>query len=679
MDRISEEIAHFIGLFHLEVEGQRLRLDYDAFAVEREETERQKSETPVLVVGAPYALDGFDPQVAYKSGPAKAGGHAAQPVNSGGPAVEAAGPRSVERIVPEPDAAAPAPLVILQAAAAPFVMLPNSILVSIGQETILRDNDVLLATGEQAFVDPAVLTTQLLNLVSRSEGLGMSGGGAHALPHVPGLDDVEALAASMAAFDPGADAGASQCLLRGEEALGLHQQERVSGHSAEGVPTGGAAPDPDVEDADLPTFFDLLPEWIAEDREAAAADEEAPPDPFAVPDTDVATRQPSEYAVDPGHAVVTGANVVTNEASIVKAWVDAPVIAVAGDAVRLDVVQQINALATAPASFGGVAAMPSKMLNVASIELESAARDDAATGDGVFPETWTVVTVEADLIAVNWVHQYVFATDFDRAEVTIEGSDTYISLGENAISNAVALTELGFHYDLIMVGGDMISLNMVEQMSVLADMDVVEGPAASPVKHVAGDNLQYNRVEIKQTGRDEMTEMSDQFRAALDDMAEGKRDLAREIAEDARFEGKAALKALHIKGDLIKANVMKQHNILGDSDQVQLMLDDLLAQGGVVELVTGSNAQMNSALIHDIGLDSEVMVGGEAYSDALLYQANLLDADAPPSGVGMTPLANEAVAFLADGFLEPGFDHGEGAVHATDHPVSSDVMQTMVS
>ena len=33
LDRISEEISHFIGLFHLEIEAAKLRLDYQAFKV----------------------------------------------------------------------------------------------------------------------------------------------------------------------------------------------------------------------------------------------------------------------------------------------------------------------------------------------------------------------------------------------------------------------------------------------------------------------------------------------------------------------------------------------------------------------------------------------------------------------------------------------------------------------
>jgi hypothetical protein len=327
--------------------------------------------------------------------------------------------------------------------------------------------------------------------------------------------------------------------------------------------------------------------------------------------------------------------------------------------------------------------MPSQILNAVSVEIEDAIDPDDPPPPkeaGLFPEDWTVVRVTGDVVATNTVQQYVFATDFDRTEITISAAATYIGTGENIISNGVQLAELGFHYDLILVGGSMITLNVIDQVNVLVDVDTVAGTAAGPVNHIAGDNLQYNRAELKQVGRDEMTDMEDNFRTALDDMAEDGKSLSKDVANDARFEGKEALKVLYIEGDLIKANIVTQHNFLGDSDQIELMLDDFLAGGATIELVTGSNAQLNAARIEDIGLDSEVMVGGEAYSDALIYQVQLMDPDAPPTGVGLLPLASEAVAFLADDMLDPApdFETGQTSDFA-DHPVSADAMQTMIT
>jgi hypothetical protein len=73
------------------------------------------------------------------------------------------------------------------------------------------------------------------------------------------------------------------------------------------------------------------------------------------------------------------------------------------------------------------------------------------------------------------------------------------------------------------------------------------------------------------------------------------------------------------------------------------------------------------------------MVGGETYSEALIYQAQLLDPDAPPTGVGLTPLTSEAVAFLADDMLGTGPDYNSvPAAIVADHSESSDVLHSII-
>jgi hypothetical protein len=69
LDRISEEIAHFIGLFHLEIEGHRLRLEYESFSHKREAAERAPEQIPDLVVAAPYTLKGFEPGLVHMPPP----------------------------------------------------------------------------------------------------------------------------------------------------------------------------------------------------------------------------------------------------------------------------------------------------------------------------------------------------------------------------------------------------------------------------------------------------------------------------------------------------------------------------------------------------------------------------------------------------------------------------------
>ncbi|MDG4650317.1 hypothetical protein P6F26_17860 [Roseibacterium sp. SDUM158017] len=668
MDRISEEIAHFVGLFHLEVEGQRLRLEYDAFALERDEKDRDEQPVPELRVDAPHTLKGFDPGLVYMSAPVKTDGRSAQPFDA--LPIAAKQPPLPPPATPatEPETALPA--IGWEVSWPPFVALPNSILVSIRQTSELWDNDLLLVTGETAFADPEALLKDFLRLIEAADGIGALGPAIAALPMVPTVEAAVALAEWIADFAPDPGVAEVQLLLRGEAARGVY---------LDGAPV--AAGDGVAQDTGgLPAFADLLPAYLADRKAAREAEAETAagkelPD---VPPDGTTDTDGSPFGVDPGHAAVTGANLVTNETTIAQAWIDAPVIAVAKDVIRLDAVSQVNAMAVAPGALGGTT--PSQMLNGVSLAFEAAPGpgDPAApNAAGVFPVDWTIVRVEGDVVAVNWVQQYVFATDFDRAEITVSAAATYIGTGENEIGNGVRLAELGFDYDLILVGGNMVTMNVIEQVNVLLDTDAVGGAAAVPR---SGDNLQYNLAELKQTGIDEMSTLQDSFRSALDEMAEGRKTLSREVAQDARFEGKSALRVLQVEGDLIKANIVQQHNFLGDSDQIELLLDGLGAAGAGPRLVTGSNAQLNAARIHDTGLDSEVMVGGEAYSDALIYQAELLDADAPPTGVGLAPLASEAVAFLADDMLEapPGPDAGPALADA-DHPAGSDVLHAIMT
>jgi hypothetical protein len=101
-----------------------------------------------------------------------------------------------------------------------------------------------------------------------------------------------------------------------------------------------------------------------------------------------------------------------------------------------------------------------------------------------------------------------------------------------------------------------------------------------------------------------------------------------------------------------------------------------------VEVIAGSNLLANTATIHDGGLDSVVMAGGDIYTDALIHQAELVSPDASPTGVAQAAqpaLASEAVVFLADGMIDaPGVAEANLAPAAMDGG-GVDLMQTMLS
>ena len=401
-----------------------------------------------------------------------------------------------------------------------------------------------------------------------------------------------------------------------------------------------------------------------------------------MPPDGTTSAAPLRFDVDPGHNVVTGATLAVNETVITSKWVDAPVIAVAQDFVDLDIVSQVNVRAEGGRLPEGALVSPSKSLNAVSITTDSSIDPDNPQAKGSGPPALSNIThVKGDLVAVNWVQQHIFASDFDRVEIEFSAAATYLSTGENTLFNVTSLIETGFHYDLILVGGSMISVNAIDQISVLLDSDMVSGSVAAGTEFHARDNLQLNSATIEKTGKDTVTELKDSFKSALEAEATERKDLARDVVEDELFEGIAALRALKVEKDLIKLNVLEQYNYLGDSDQVQLALDDFVMETGApVTFTTGSNAQLNSAKIKDIGLDSTVMAGGETYSDALIYQAELIDPDAAPTGVNLSALTSEAVAFLADDMIKGAAEQEQGRTEpAQDDFSTQDIFQTMLA
>jgi hypothetical protein len=193
-----------------------------------------------------------------------------------------------------------------------------------------------------------------------------------------------------------------------------------------------------------------------------------------------------------------------------------------------------------------------------------------------------------------------------------------------------------------------------------------------------------NSGTITATGVDTFTAMTDLFRAEIAALAAGAGTISDALAADPLFEGLETLSVLYITGDLIKTTVIEQTNYVGDADQVHLALEEFIAEnGGDVTLTAGSNALLNAATIEDSGIDSIVLAGGEVYSDALIYQAELIDTDAAPEGVALAALTNEAVAaFLASDMIDPdplAADDGGGAYPLPADSGSLDVMQSALA
>jgi len=647
LDRTTDAIAHFIGALHHDIEAVRMRDGYDAFrAAEREADEVADLPSFSFTVRAPYDLKGFDPGLKVPAWLLPAAAAETAPLFPDG--MSGLTPPEPLALPGQPLPGAPgASLSVPPPIPEWDIPLPNSIATVTVQQLVLYDNDVLSFGLGAPFLPPEVFAARLDAMVAQAEDLSLDLALDLASGDLPTVDGARELLDSAEAGAVADGSGAKVAVLRGEAAQGTF----VDGEAA----------------GDMPVFRDNAPAGLYPDEDDDAEDDA--PNPWAVPD---------------GHHLGTGGNLSINEAVIATNWIDAGVIAVAGDYMRLDVVSQVNVVSDRDTGVIGEQSA-TRAVNAARISEETAAPKDAPAetdaGDLQLPSFWHTVTIEGDVVLKNYVDQYIFAADHDSAEVVFTAAASEIVMGGNILANMAQIFELGFHYDLIIVGGNMIKLNMIEQINVLLDDDTI-GWAGAPFDAVetSGNYLQ-NSAEIMATGIDTIAEMTKEFREDLRDMAKGQKNISKEVAKDDLFAGKEMLSALYITGDLIEENVIRQQNVVGDSDQVYLAMQEFVAgMDDQMTVSTGANALLNAAKIVDVGLDSTVMVEGEAYSDALIHQAGLIDTEAAPADVMMPGLANEAVAFLANDMIDPATeDDSMGPAPTTSDGGSYDVMQSVLA
>ena len=667
LDSTTETISHFIGLFELAIEELRLRDQYETFKAEETAAQKEEvAETPPVILKAPYDLK--EPGTATPAQFADTGEESV-PLTGGvqvlpaapAAATEETGDGAQAELDPGLD------LVVLtngrpaetsQTEPEFELPVPGSVATLTTQTVILSDNDIFGDAGgfapPEVFLEALTLAEEaadLLNIVS-PDWFDLSGG--------PTVADALALGQQIAAVELPEDSGpATVFLAKGEDAGGIV----VNGQTVD----------------EIPEIEDVLPTFLAPEDDAT---EDPGPNPGPVFTKEQATLPEEDASGPEGHQVVTGANQAINQVAISTNWLDAPVIAVSGDVVNMAAVSQVNVMYDRDAGPGDAEAAPSAAINAAALSAVSSNPGGSAgdPGEGL-PEFWHIERIEGDVTALNFFQQYVFATDTDRVELSFSTSSTYLGTGENLIANTAFTAQLGFAYDLIIIGGSMVTVNSVTQTNVLIDNDTVTAAAGMPATVSTNDNLVMNQAVLESQGIDTYMDLAHNFADAMHDMAQGAAELARSVAQDDLFEGTEFLRALYISGDLIKMNVVEQTNILGDQDQVSLAMDDILSgAAGPMSVTTGSNALINSATITSQGMDSTVMAGGEVYEDALLYQAELIDIDGAPEGVSMAALANEAVAFLADDMVPPEAPDTELAVaQVFDGAPSVDVMQTVLS
>ncbi len=649
-DAASDAIAHFIGLFELADLRARLRLDYDDLTARPQTVETGPVAMLDLAVPHPYLPRDFGPQLHYQP-PAPdldtvwtAAQYDYLPVRASLPV-----PMSDPGPLPGPDATGPAAALM----AGPVVpqwhlQPPGSVAVAIVQHNTLHDDDWLNAQDMVGAVAPQVLLAQVDALVQTATALGIAPG--LALP--AGEADFHSMAARLGDAIAGADRPAAP---NGAEVF-TH-----SGADAAGQHLNGAA------DATLPPIDDLLPAgW-----------------------TDAHPRLDSPQTDGPAHQIVHGANMLLNEVVLTASWISAPVLAVAGASYAFDLISQVNVwqdVDTVTGVVGGLAGAltgGTQGFNLATLTHAAAPLPVVAEADAAGPQFWATTTIEGSLINFNWVEQQNFVTDNDVTSITLQGAQTTMVFGANQAANQTSLIELGSRFDLIVVDGHLINLSAITQTNVLLDSDDVTLHDDASVS--TGDNLLVNDATILHAGQTQHTPLGDDFAKVL---TNGTDDIPSDVRDDPAFAGLDVLRVLHVKGDLVSAQIIEQMNILGDADQVDVLAARAMENAGDVSVVTGSNVLINAAHVAQFGVDSTIHTGGGVYSDALLHQAQLIDTDNPFSAgsggafAAAGGLASEAVAFLADGMTGGPGDFDAPfltAPHAGGDIYSPDPMHTVVA
>ncbi|MCV3273587.1 hypothetical protein [Roseobacter sinensis] len=500
-DPITEKIAHFIGAFQIIEEQARLRAEYDEFrALQASEDRAEALELLSSSITHSHKLKDFSPDLQWK------------PLLIGSAAPDLPG---VAPTVPPADIVEPgAPLAYQQPALVPaegfngtadssmifFLPLPSSVATVTFQKATLFDNDIFGDIAGHGFESIAPLTSLLEYLAQMADYLS------------PLNIDVSVLDADL--FDLVADIQAAADSIAEQPTDGV-EVSLLRGEDTDGIHLNGE------EIAELPEWEDILPAYhanrLAEDKNGQD-DETVKGGAGTEFDREVQDTAESHFKVDDGHQIVAGANVLTNAASITSSWLDASVFAVGGDVLRFDAISQVNVLidhdsAVHGLGFDGDGTGPNKALNAASLstqtvqEAMAAADDDPETSEddapaspeepadhsasseaaGPSPQHWVVERLEGDVVQMNWVKQYTFSTDFDQAAITIQGASSFIGLGENQISNHLSTFQLGYNYDLIVVAGDMIDVNLIDQRNVVLDGDKVKSQDDGPRPSVSSE------------------------------------------------------------------------------------------------------------------------------------------------------------------------------------------------
>ena len=662
MDRTTEAIAHFIGLFAMTVEQSWRQDEFQKFVAKFPPNGDLGDLLNVQTAfSAPHTLIDYDPGIAYLPQ-----GWSVVPVipwsdiDFAPPeiSIHGAAKTAYPGFLPPSfqQALGTGQQIIL-----PDIPFPGSVATYINQAIQLSDDDYFGVGGHGLRFSPqAAGDAQIVELFDAASGLSpfsideIAGNSAALKQLVVEVND------SIASFDPQPAEG---------QTVFVHKAPGIEGSFVNGQQVDEA---PRLSDHfDFDARLDAIP---------------GPDDPLPAN----ATLTNGEWKIDVAVDADTGSNILINNTYLQSLWTGARVTAVVGDHYETNAIVQINAWCDADAVSQAVSdwdkdPVETQAFNVATFSRSDPAADAPVPAEDLgFPQHWIIKEVQGDLLIVNWVKQFTFMSDDDVGILSSSGVTTMVCSGSNIAYNDVSILDLGFAYDLIMIGGSWYDLNLIQQTNILCDNDLIGAVAGFETEGEGSvstsGNLLWNKAYIHNVGASNQSEaLSDSYLDTANGLAAGDDHIGGGVLSDAAFQGLGALRVLYISGDLVNVQYASQTNILGDSDQIALAMD---AIGPHPEaewtLTTGSNAVINETVIADLDTLGKVYVGGEQYSSDLLVQADIISTDPDFQSQNPDQLVNEAVAFLADDPLEStGDDYGNPG-NLDPESAHGDALQTLI-
>lgn len=373
---------------------------------------------------------------------------------------------------------------------------------------------------------------------------------------------------------------------------------------------------------------------------------------------------PERTTFPPGEWASLGANELTNAAVIVDTNEAVRTMIVLGDYHNTDVIVQTNVLVDsdlvkvaggAEATDGAIVTDGNQVDNIAEF-VENDGIYSAGTGRfaGFY---WNVDVVHGDFYDIKYVVQTNNLYDNDVIVQETQDSHYSVIAGENEQVNYADITDLGQYYDVIIIGGNAYAANFIYQTNLVLDNDIVKmlalGGEANPdgaatgQQAITGQNELLNDATITTYGADEAMPITSDMNNLVSALTSGSTELdPNTYGWTVPGNGSGVLNVLYIDGDYYDINAIWQLNVIADVDTgIQLLSGDAAAaEDSVQSANAGSNLITNAAAIIDAGA-TNLFVGGEAYEDAILVQADIVTENDKIQYGDVESLVPEVIAF----------------------------------